>query len=386
MTAHIDSPTLKAWLSDGRELALLDVREHGQFGEGHLFFAVPLPYSRFELGLPALAAEPGRAARAVRWRQRRCRARSRAGRGTGLPQRPHPRGRRAGVATRRLHALCRRQCAEQDLRRARRAREAHAPGDGAGRPGHARRRREFRHRRRPPARRIRQDEHPRRHLLPERRAGAAHPRHRPRPEDQDRRQLRRPHALHHRRADADRFRGPQSGLRAGERHAGVVPRRPRARARGEPALWRQGRRRRPCRRARGARAQARRRTRGGIRCCRRGQRVARGHLAHDLPPRCAHAGGVCGARRTGVRARAGRPADPGDGPVGGRQGRAAGAGRRGGACARRWWRLGCASSATRPMCSKAELPPPANSPGGAPQVRRLRPLYERWLRASWRRL
>ena len=58
MTAHIDSPTLKAWLSDNRELALLDVREHGQFGEGHLFFAVPLPYSRFELGLPALVPNP----------------------------------------------------------------------------------------------------------------------------------------------------------------------------------------------------------------------------------------------------------------------------------------------------------------------------------------
>jgi rhodanese-related sulfurtransferase len=58
MTAYIDPPTLKAWLSDNRELGLLDVREHGQFGEGHLFFAVPLPYSRFELGLPALLPNP----------------------------------------------------------------------------------------------------------------------------------------------------------------------------------------------------------------------------------------------------------------------------------------------------------------------------------------
>jgi rhodanese-related sulfurtransferase len=51
MTKYIDAPTLKTWLSDGCEIALLDVREAGQFGEGHLFFAVPLPYSRFELGL-----------------------------------------------------------------------------------------------------------------------------------------------------------------------------------------------------------------------------------------------------------------------------------------------------------------------------------------------
>ena len=58
MTATIDAATLKAWLSDGGEIALLDVREVGQFGEGHLFFAVPLPYSRFELALPALVPNP----------------------------------------------------------------------------------------------------------------------------------------------------------------------------------------------------------------------------------------------------------------------------------------------------------------------------------------
>jgi rhodanese-related sulfurtransferase len=55
---HIDAPTLKAWLDDGREIALLDVSEHGQYGNGHPFFAVPLPYSRFELGLTALVPNP----------------------------------------------------------------------------------------------------------------------------------------------------------------------------------------------------------------------------------------------------------------------------------------------------------------------------------------
>ncbi|HJU31079.1 MAG TPA: rhodanese-like domain-containing protein [Hyphomicrobiaceae bacterium] len=59
MIASIDAATLKTWLSDGREIALLDVREAGQFGESHLFFAVPLPYSRFELHLPALVPNPG---------------------------------------------------------------------------------------------------------------------------------------------------------------------------------------------------------------------------------------------------------------------------------------------------------------------------------------
>src|SRR5712675_1290821 len=58
MTTHIDAATLKAWLGDGREIALIDVSEHGQYGSGHPFFAVPLPYSRFELGLPALVPNP----------------------------------------------------------------------------------------------------------------------------------------------------------------------------------------------------------------------------------------------------------------------------------------------------------------------------------------
>jgi rhodanese-related sulfurtransferase len=58
MIAEIDAHTLKSWLSDGAEIALLDVREAGQFGEAHPFFAVPLPYSRFEFGLPHLVPNP----------------------------------------------------------------------------------------------------------------------------------------------------------------------------------------------------------------------------------------------------------------------------------------------------------------------------------------
>jgi len=58
MAQRIDAPTLKAWLSDAGEIALLDVREAGQFGEAHLFFAIPLPYSRFESGLPTLVPNP----------------------------------------------------------------------------------------------------------------------------------------------------------------------------------------------------------------------------------------------------------------------------------------------------------------------------------------
>ena len=58
MSEYIDAPELKAWLSDGRELALFDVRELGQYADRHLFFAIPLPYSRFELQMHSLAPNP----------------------------------------------------------------------------------------------------------------------------------------------------------------------------------------------------------------------------------------------------------------------------------------------------------------------------------------
>ena len=45
---------LRRWLQDGTEIALLDVREPGEYGEGHPFLAVPLPYSRLELDIHRL--------------------------------------------------------------------------------------------------------------------------------------------------------------------------------------------------------------------------------------------------------------------------------------------------------------------------------------------
>ena len=50
-------------LHDGSEIALLDVREAGEFGEGHVLFATPLPYSRLEIDMPALV--PRKTARVV---------------------------------------------------------------------------------------------------------------------------------------------------------------------------------------------------------------------------------------------------------------------------------------------------------------------------------
>lgn len=45
----IDARTLEKWLYDAKEIALIDIREEGLFGEGHALFAANLPYSRLEL-------------------------------------------------------------------------------------------------------------------------------------------------------------------------------------------------------------------------------------------------------------------------------------------------------------------------------------------------
>ncbi len=50
ITAH----ALKPLLTAEDEIALLDVREYGQYGEGHPFFSVPFPYSRLEARAPLL--------------------------------------------------------------------------------------------------------------------------------------------------------------------------------------------------------------------------------------------------------------------------------------------------------------------------------------------
>ena len=58
------TPTqIKAMLHDRAEIALLDVREAGQFGESHLLFATPLPYSRLELDTGTLV--PRKSARVI---------------------------------------------------------------------------------------------------------------------------------------------------------------------------------------------------------------------------------------------------------------------------------------------------------------------------------
>jgi rhodanese-related sulfurtransferase len=58
-----DARTLRSWIEDGQELAILDAREEGEFGVSHLFWAIPCPLSRAEIRAPALL--PRRGARVV---------------------------------------------------------------------------------------------------------------------------------------------------------------------------------------------------------------------------------------------------------------------------------------------------------------------------------
>lgn len=58
MSQTVSPQLLKQWLFDGQEIALFDIREHGQYGEAHLFFGINLPYSRLEIEAPRLAPNP----------------------------------------------------------------------------------------------------------------------------------------------------------------------------------------------------------------------------------------------------------------------------------------------------------------------------------------
>ncbi len=61
--SSIEPVTLKQWLHDGAEIALFDVREAGEFGEGHLLLATSVPYGRLEIDAVRLA--PRRSVRLV---------------------------------------------------------------------------------------------------------------------------------------------------------------------------------------------------------------------------------------------------------------------------------------------------------------------------------
>lgn len=59
MIRTVSATALKARLDAQARIGLLDVREHGQYGEGHLLFASNCPYSRLELLAPRLLPDTG---------------------------------------------------------------------------------------------------------------------------------------------------------------------------------------------------------------------------------------------------------------------------------------------------------------------------------------
>jgi rhodanese-related sulfurtransferase len=60
---HVSAAGLKALEKDGKELAILDPREEGSYGQGHLLHAVNVPLSKLELNVDALV--PRRSTRIV---------------------------------------------------------------------------------------------------------------------------------------------------------------------------------------------------------------------------------------------------------------------------------------------------------------------------------
>ena len=54
MVPLIESTTLRAWLGDGAEIALIDVRDGGPFSRSHLLLASNIPLAQLEVRIPAL--------------------------------------------------------------------------------------------------------------------------------------------------------------------------------------------------------------------------------------------------------------------------------------------------------------------------------------------
>lgn len=63
MANFVSPETVRTWLTDGSELAFLDVREYGEYGEAHPLFVIPVAYSTFESRLVEVA--PNRQVRMV---------------------------------------------------------------------------------------------------------------------------------------------------------------------------------------------------------------------------------------------------------------------------------------------------------------------------------
>ena len=54
MSNKIEPKVVKSWLSDGEEIAFIDIRELAQHAAGHPFFSISIPFSVFEFSLETL--------------------------------------------------------------------------------------------------------------------------------------------------------------------------------------------------------------------------------------------------------------------------------------------------------------------------------------------
>ena len=63
MTGVVDATTLRQWLHDGDEIAVLDVRDGGPYSRSHILVASSAPLAQLETAVPALV--PRRSTRTV---------------------------------------------------------------------------------------------------------------------------------------------------------------------------------------------------------------------------------------------------------------------------------------------------------------------------------
>ena len=54
MKIYVTAKTVKNWISDDKEISLIDVRELAQHSAGHPLFSISIPFSEFEINVERL--------------------------------------------------------------------------------------------------------------------------------------------------------------------------------------------------------------------------------------------------------------------------------------------------------------------------------------------